>query len=104
MKAALLICALLVACKSQKQKDPPKPTPGTGSAVVAPITNNQVPRMDWNRLAVRLNLPLYWIDDKDNDKIVDPDEVATLMFYSATPPSLEEANKQILAASKAPPP
>ncbi len=38
-------------------------------------------RPDFNRLAVRQNLPLYWRADDDGDGSVDPAEVAGLMFY-----------------------
>lgn len=60
--------------------------------------------MDFNRWAVRLNLPIYWIEDKDTDRVVDPEEVASLLFYPTTEVALDEAYKQIVAASKAAPP
>ena len=107
MRTALLLCAVLAsACKSTKQPDH-KQDRGSGSAVVAPVSKafDQVPRPDFNRWAVRLNLPIYWIEDKDNDRVVDPDEVASLLFYpTAEAPGLQAAYEQILAASKAPPP
>ena len=105
MRTALLCVALLCACKSRKEKDPPRPAPGTGTAV-APIAKalDQVPRMDFNRWAVRLNLPIYWIEDKDADNTVEPAEVATLLFYPTASVNLQQAYDQILAAMKAPPP
>jgi len=60
--------------------------------------------MDFNRLAVRLNLPIYWIEDKNNDKTIDPDEVAQLLFYPTANVALPDAYQQVLAAMKAPPP
>ena len=38
-------------------------------------------RDDVNRLAARLNLPLFWRADQDSDGAVDPDEVVGLLFY-----------------------
>jgi len=105
MKTALMFCALAaVSCKSTK-KDDPKPDKGSGSGTeVAPISKayDQVPRADFNRWAVRLNLPIYWIEDRDNDRVVDADEVAPLLFYGSDV-ALPAAYEQILAASKAPP-
>lgn len=107
MRTALLLCALsLAACKSTKQKDPPRKDDGSGSQVVAPISKafDQVPRSEFNRWAVRLNLPIYWIEDRDNDRVIDADEVAPLLFYPGEPVTLEAAYAQIQAAMKAPPP
>jgi hypothetical protein len=38
-------------------------------------------RDDLNRLAARLNLPLFWRADTDSDGMVDPDEVVGLLFH-----------------------
>ncbi len=38
-------------------------------------------RDDFNRLAARLNLPLFWRTDADGDKAVDPGEVVGLLFH-----------------------
>jgi hypothetical protein len=38
-------------------------------------------RKEFNRLAVRLNLPLLWDHDANNNQAIDPDEVRTLQFY-----------------------
>jgi len=46
-------------------------------------TYNQVPRLAVNSAAVRLNLPLFWATDRDQDGAVDPDEVASLLFYGS---------------------
>lgn len=38
-----------------------------------------------NRMAVRLDLPLYWTSDANKNGAIDPDEVATLRFYPTYP-------------------
>jgi hypothetical protein len=38
-------------------------------------------RKEFNRLAVRLNLPLLWDNDGNNNQAIDPGEVRTLQFY-----------------------
>ena len=55
----------------------------TLSAPAAPAgdSHDRVERLAFNRAAVRLNLPLYWVADADADGSVDPDEVVTLLFY-----------------------
>ncbi|HLL25636.1 MAG TPA: hypothetical protein VK427_26045 [Kofleriaceae bacterium] len=110
MRSALLLCAVLaMSCKSRKEPQPrtdPGAGSGSGSAAVAPVAKgpDQIARAELNRWAVRLNLPIYWIEDRDNDRVIDPDEVTTLLFYPGEAPSLQSAYDQILAASKAPPP
>jgi hypothetical protein len=57
-------------------------------------------RKEFNRLAVRLNLPLLWDNDANNNQAIDPGEVRTLQFY----PSQEvwtEAGKFTPAFAKA---
>jgi hypothetical protein len=107
MRTALLVCAVLaMSCKSTKKADP-KPETGSGSsAEAAPVAKafDQVPRPELNRWAVRLNLPIYWIEDRDNDRVVDADEVAQLLFYPGAAVTLAEAYDQIVAATKAAPP
>ena len=38
-------------------------------------------RAHFNRAAVRLNLPLYWIADRNGDGVPDPEELTELLFY-----------------------
>lgn len=44
-----------------------------------------IERKQFNRLAVRLNLPLLWENDANNNQAIDPDEVRSLMFYPSQP-------------------
>jgi hypothetical protein len=54
--------------------------------MVSPLRSyNQIARMDFNRFAVRANLPVYWIVDGNNDKAIAPSEVASLLFYPSAP-------------------
>ncbi len=112
---------LVVACKSKAEPQPRTSDPAgsgrtaAGSATPAPLAkaHDAVPRMDLNRLAVRANLPLYWIADANDNKTIDPDEVASLLFYPSQghwveggklTPAFETAYAQLVAAAKAPPP
>jgi hypothetical protein len=52
---------------------------GVTAAAATPF--DRVERLAFNRAAARLNLPLYWVADRDGNRTVDPDEVATLLFY-----------------------
>lgn len=63
--SSVLLIAALSSCSS--------PDPGSDAA--------QLGRLDFNRLAVRADLPLYWTADDDADGSVDPEEVAALEFY-----------------------
>jgi len=104
--APFLVLALLTAC-SRKTEPVPRDKDtgsGSGSGSAAPIATkyDQISRTDFNRYAVRQNIGLYWIADTDKDSTLDPEELATLMFYPPPPP-LAEAYPKIVAASKQPP-
>ncbi len=68
-----------------------------------PRKHDAISRTEFNRWAVRLDLPIYWIADANGDGNLDPAEAASLMFYPKST-SLEAAYDQIVAASKAPAP
>ena len=78
----------------------------------AQTRHDRVERLAFNRAAMRLNLPLHWIADSNANGAVDPDEVASLLFYPAAPrwttaghftPAFEKAYAQIVAWAGAPP-
>ena len=72
--------------------------------------HDAIARADFNRFAVHLNIPVYWIADANDNKALDPDEVAPLLFYptrrrrgskaSAFTPEFEAAYDKIVTASK----
>jgi hypothetical protein len=65
-----VLAAVLPACPAGPNG------PGGGAGGYADLD-----REHFNRLAVRLNLPLFWAADADGDGAVDPGETASLMFY-----------------------
>jgi hypothetical protein len=107
MRRSLVIALVaLAACRSASK---PAPAPAADAAPAAP-RYDRVPRLELNRWAVRLDLPLYWILDADQDGTMDPAEVATLRFYptaetwvrsGAFTPELATAYERIVAARAA---
>ena len=55
--------------------------PGKKRLEKSSLSFNKISRSRFNRLAVRLNLPLFWVADKNRNRRVDPAEIAGLMFY-----------------------
>ncbi|WP_437282772.1 hypothetical protein WME90_20000 [Sorangium sp. So ce375] len=89
--AALAGLAALAACAAPHppppaeppQVAPPAPTPAQ-AATPAPRFD-QIPRLDFNRIAVELDLPLFWISDRNGSGAVDPDEVSALWYHTPAP-------------------
>ena len=114
----LVVVALsLVACNKKKEPQPrANPTgSGSGSSGAQPPAkpHSAIARADFNRTAVHLNLPIYWIADTNNNGTLDEDEVAPLLFYGREAKwteggkftrDFEAAYDQIVAAAKAAPP
>jgi hypothetical protein len=118
-RALLLIVVSLIGCK--KNEPAPSPKEGSGSQQVDPAkpvpvpvrTHDVLARADFNRWAVRQNLPVYWIVDADSDNNLDANEVASLLFYPTEgkwvsadgkfTAEFEKAYDAIVAASKAKP-
>ncbi|MCP4601061.1 MAG: hypothetical protein GY847_11140 [Proteobacteria bacterium] len=42
-----------------------------------------IDRADFNRLAVHLNVPVFWISDSNENSAIDADEVVGLLFYQS---------------------
>lgn len=70
-----LLLSLAMACGKDP---PPQPTQVTSAPPPPPAKPklDKVPRAEFNRLAAELALPLFWSQDKNNDKVLDPDELA----------------------------
>ena len=84
----VIAAAALTGCE-EKPSPPPaaSATPPTSAAAPAPAAKlDAVPRLQLNRLAAELDLPLFWIADTNNNGAIDPDEVATLWGVTATAP------------------
>jgi len=92
--SACVSALVLAACSgpSDSAKQPVAAAPGRDKLTPA----------EFNALAVRLNIPLYWVGDKNGNKSVDDDEVAQLLFYPGSAPDLNTAYKQMLDAEAEP--
>ena len=102
MRRLALALVLLAACKNRHEPEP-RAAVENAKAPPAAAAGNELSRADFNRLAVRLNLPIYWAEDRNHDKAVEADEVVPLLFYPTPSVELADAYQKILAASKAPP-
>jgi hypothetical protein len=119
---SVTICAgaltLLGACASNPPPlAPPPPVGVTPAPPPAPVPAapryGALGRLRFNQLAVQLDLPLFWIGDKNHNHAVDADEVKTLLFYPSAgdwvehgklTPAFDKAYGQMVALDKAPPP
>ncbi len=82
---AITLALTAVACGGSSETAPAAAAPSASasvSAANAPPKYASVPRDTFNRLAVRYNLPLFWVADKNGNHAVDPDEVVSLLFYT----------------------
>ena len=89
VRSLALVLAPLVALAC-KQESGPTPAPSATAsaqptASAKPKAHAALDRETVNRVAVRLNLPLYWVADRNKNGAIDPDEVVTLLFYPTAP-------------------
>jgi hypothetical protein len=113
MRLMPLLLVALVACKARHEPAPRDQRAGSGSSATSSHpakTYDAIARADFNRWAVRQNLPVYWIADSNANQRIDPYEVAALLFYAtegdwshgpAFTAAFDKAYDQIVAASKA---
>lgn len=97
------LAGLLSSCGPATEANPaPQPTAtATASTVTATATATQAPdaskeplsRADFNRYAVYLDLPVFWIDDKNGNGMPDADEIATPWGVAAPAPVWVEGGK-----------
>ncbi|KYF90487.1 hypothetical protein BE20_17555 [Sorangium cellulosum] len=86
--AALAAGAACVQPHAPPPAEPPKaaePAPPAAQAAPSPPPFGQIPRLDFNRIAVELDLPLFWIADRNGSGAVEPDEVAALWHHTKAP-------------------
>ncbi|WP_437339144.1 hypothetical protein [Sorangium sp. So ce394] len=86
--AALAAGAACVQPHAPPPAEPPKaaePAPPAAQAAPSPPRFGQIPRLDFNRIAVELDLPLFWIADRNGSGAVEPDEVAALWHHTKAP-------------------
>ena len=78
-----LLLSLALACSKDP---PPQPTQVTSAPPPPPAKPklDKVPRADVNRLAAELALPLFWSQDKNNDKVLTPGNVASYTVQGQT--------------------
>jgi len=74
---------------AQREAPPPLPPPApvlTASAPPPPpMRYDALERGTFNQLAVRLNLPVFWVADENANQTLDPNELASLLFYPSSP-------------------
>lgn len=79
-RAIPILCVLsaLAAAAGCKKAPPKAAEPKPSAAKPAEAKYDAVNRRDFNRLAVELYLPLFWVADADEDGALDPAELAVL--------------------------
>jgi hypothetical protein len=78
---------------------------GSGAAPTLPDPRGALDRATFNRMAVRRNVPLYWVADRDGDKSIDDDETVPLLFYPAPPVAgIADQVALVVGASREPAP
>jgi hypothetical protein len=68
------VAVSLAACSSTTEKPTEKPVEGPPP----PAKLDKLPRMEFNRRAAELDLPVFWRTDDNNDGALDPSELAVL--------------------------
>jgi hypothetical protein len=122
MRFSLAALVAVTACKSPPPPtvpappaDPVAPAPADplppADPAPVPVKHDQIARAEFNRFAVRQNVPVYWIADANADNTISPDETAALLFYPTSPiwvhdgtftKDFERAYTQIVKASQSP--
>ncbi len=104
----------LVGCAKSEGPAPANIKTAKNTVEASPNLDS-VERIEFNRLAVELNLPLFWVRDANNDKRVDANEVALLWGVQADSPqslwvkdgkltpAFMKAYAQVAARAKSPP-
>jgi len=116
---SLVSVALLSACSgSEPPPDQPlyaDPPNVTAKPLPAPVkkTYDALDRATFNRMATRINAPIYWLADTNGNGVPDPSEIKSLLFYPTTEEWVKDGAftaafdvyyQRLVAASKAPGP
>jgi len=105
LASLLLATATLAACGEPTPVTPPQPSalpePIRPVAAPAPAKLDAIPRLQLNRLAAELDLPLFWIADTNGNGALDPEEVATLWGIAAVQPQWVDKGKLTAALTTA---
>jgi hypothetical protein len=76
---AVLACAALFACNGSAPPATQQAAQPAAPATPPPAPKlDRVKRLEFNRLAQELYLPIFWVEDKDNNGAISPDELAVL--------------------------
>lgn len=101
---ALGVSILASGCGGSTPPPPAPPpaasTPPTASSTAAPESPAKLSRREFNQAAARLNLPVFWSEDRDGDQEPDADEVHALLFHPRGV-ELPKARELIAAAGRA---
>jgi len=104
------LAGLLSSCGPAQDANPaPQPTATPTPTATATATDTATPapapeklsRADFNRFAVYLDLPVFWIDDKNGDGMPGADEIATPWGVAAPAPVWVEGGKLTAAFQSA---
>ncbi|MCU0691065.1 MAG: hypothetical protein MUF54_06665 [Polyangiaceae bacterium] len=84
--SVLALLGAAFALSACDQKPQPSKSAASSSAPqpaksAATVTYDALDRGTFNRVAMEMDLPVYWVADANGNKRLDPDEVASLLFY-----------------------
>ena len=95
--ASLLLATAAITGCTEPPVGPPQPLPPPipiGTTTAAPVVKlDSIPRLQLNRLAAELDLPLFWIADTNGNNTIDPDEIATLWGIAGVTPQWVDKGK-----------
>lgn len=100
LPATILATALAGACDSPPKQETDTTKQAAQAAQPAAPTYDRVPRMDFNRIAAELALPIFWVDDKNGNKTLDQDELSTYWGLKTEVPPFAEVYEKIAAIHK----
>jgi hypothetical protein len=88
-----VLVSLAVACETKKEPSPPTPTVTSATASATASASaagagaqpsgklDEVPREAFNRIAAELMMPIFWIEDRNANKVLEPEELAFLFGF-----------------------